>query len=175
MCSIVCGDGLPLNNAIVTLSLPTATPFSNSNSLRNPKARWNHFALFSGSRTASPKWPTTPSVNGGFMGLDYETAQQTSNAQTPTSARGLLISVCMQVHELDPRKTTLPENTSEKPQRRSTEAVDSQYAIDEINAYIAIRDNLLAEAEATTTSANVRRLSLANDFVRSCLRSVQPP
>jgi len=109
------------------------------------------------------------------MGLDYETAQQTSNAQTPTSARGLLISVCMQVHELDPRKTTLPENTSEKPQRRSTEAVDSQYAIDEINAYIAIRDNLLAEAEATTTSANVRRLSLANDFVRSCLRPAQSP
>jgi hypothetical protein len=81
----------------------------------------------------------------------------------------------MQVHELDRRKTTLPENTSEQPQRRLTKTVDSQYAVDEINAYIAIRDNLLAEAEATTTSANVRRLSLANDFVRSCLRPAQSP
>src|ERR1700674_5978399 len=105
MCSNVCGDGLPLNNAIVTLSLPTATPFSNSNSLRNPKARWNHFALFFGSRTASPKWPTTPSVNGGFMELDYKTAEQTSNAERPTSARGLLISVvCSSANSTDAKQ-----------------------------------------------------------------------
>ncbi|PYK85448.1 MAG: hypothetical protein DMF47_10250, partial [Verrucomicrobia bacterium] len=66
----------------------------------------------------------------------------------------------MQLRELDRRKTTLPEDTSEKPQRRSTTAVDPvapQYAVDEINAYIAIRDNLLAEA--TATSRNLRRLS----------------
>ena len=81
----------------------------------------------------------------------------------------------MQVHELDRRKTTLPGNTSEKPQRRSTKTVDSQYAVDEINAYIAIRDNLLAEAEATTTGANVRRLSLANHFVQSCLKPARSP
>ena len=84
----------------------------------------------------------------------------------------------MQVHELDRRKTTLPENTSEKPQRRSTKTidpVDSQYAVDEINAYIAIRDNWLAEAEATTTSANLRRLILANDFVQSCLKPARSP
>jgi len=64
----------------------------------------------------------------------------------------------MQLHELDRRKTTLPEETSEKPQRRSTKAVDpvaSQYAVDEINAYIAIRDNLLAEAEATVRQAEL--------------------
>jgi len=36
---------LPLNNAIVTLSLPTAMPLSYSNSLRNPSTRANHFAL----------------------------------------------------------------------------------------------------------------------------------
>ena len=84
----------------------------------------------------------------------------------------------MQLHELDRRETTPREDTSEKPQRRSTKAVDpvaSQYAVDEINAYIAIRDNLLVEAEATTTSANLRRLSLANDFVRSCLNPVRSP
>jgi hypothetical protein len=81
----------------------------------------------------------------------------------------------MQVHELDRRKTTLPEDTSEKPQQRSTKAVDSQYAVDEINAYIAIRDNLLAEAEATATSANLRRLSLANHVVQSCLKPARSP
>jgi hypothetical protein len=84
----------------------------------------------------------------------------------------------MQLRELDRRKTTLPEDTSEKPQRRSTTAVDpvaSQYAVDEINAYIASRDNLLAEAEATATSRNLRRLSLANDFVQSCLRPARSP
>jgi hypothetical protein len=81
----------------------------------------------------------------------------------------------MQVHELDRRKTPLPENTSGKPQRRSTKTVDSQYSVDEINAYIAIRDNWLAEAEATMTSANLRRLSLANDFVRSCLKPARSP
>jgi hypothetical protein len=84
----------------------------------------------------------------------------------------------MRLHELDRSKTTLPEAISEKLQRRSTKAIDpvaSQYAVDEINTYITIRDNLLAEAEATTTSVNVRRLSLANDFVRSCLRPAQSP
>src|ERR1700730_14951884 len=117
ICSNVWGDGLPLDNAIVTLSLPTATPFSNSNSLRNPKARWNHFALFFGSRTANPKWPTTPSVNGGFMGIAYKTAQQTSNAQTPTSARGLLISVvCRSTNLTDAKQLfpkTVPKSLSE--------------------------------------------------------------
>ena len=84
----------------------------------------------------------------------------------------------MQLRELDRRETTLPEDTSEKPQRRSTTAVDpvaSQYAVDEINAYIAIRDNLLAEAEATAARPNLRRLSLANDFVQSCLKPAWSP
>src|SRR5437867_10773419 len=42
-------------------------PLSNSNSFRNPSARSNHFALFFGSRTARPKWPTSPTVNGTFI------------------------------------------------------------------------------------------------------------
>src|SRR5439155_12590046 len=73
--SIVCGYGFPLNNAIVTYSFPTATPFSNSNCFRKPKVRSNHFALFFGSRTASPKWPTTPSSNGTFMSAVYRNEQ----------------------------------------------------------------------------------------------------
>lgn len=66
----------------------------------------------------------------------------------------------------------------QKPQRKSaaaTEPVTSKYAIDEINAYIALRDNLLSEAEATMTSAILRRLSLANDFIQSCLKPARPP
>jgi len=84
----------------------------------------------------------------------------------------------MQLHELDRRETTPREDTSEKPQRRWTKAVDPvalQYAVDEINAYIAIRDNLLAEVEATATSANLRRLILANDFVQASLKPARSP
>lgn len=84
----------------------------------------------------------------------------------------------MQLHELDQRETTLPKDTPDKPQRKSTKAVDQlalQYATAEINAYIVIRDNLLAEAEANTTTANLRRLNLANDFVRSCLKPARSP
>jgi hypothetical protein len=68
--------------------------------------------------------------------------------------------------------------TREKPQPRpatATEPVASEHAIDEINAYIAIRDNLLSEAEATTTNAILRRLSLTNDFVQSCLKQAHSP
>lgn len=57
----------------------------------------------------------------------------------------------------------------------ATEPVASNYAIDEINAYIAIRDNLLAEAQETATNAILRRLGLANDFVESCLKSARSP
>src|SRR6267143_1016343 len=61
------GAGFPLCKAIVTLSFPIAIPPSNSNCFFNPSARSNHLALFFGSRTANPKWPTTPSVNGAFI------------------------------------------------------------------------------------------------------------
>ena len=44
---------LPFDKAIITLSLPTATP--SSNSLRNPNTLMNQFVLRRGSRTASPK------------------------------------------------------------------------------------------------------------------------
>ena len=52
-----------------------ATPLSKSNSFFKPSARSNHFALFFGSRTASPKWPTTPSSNGTFMSAVYRNEQ----------------------------------------------------------------------------------------------------
>jgi hypothetical protein len=49
------------------------------------------------------------------------------------------------------------------------------YAIGEINAYIAIRDELLAEAEELRTSAKLRSLAIANEFVESCLTPSQAP
>src|SRR5258708_1723317 len=52
---------------MVTLLLPTATPSSNSKSFSNPSVCSNHFALFPGFRTARPKCPTTPTVNGIFL------------------------------------------------------------------------------------------------------------
>ena len=51
----------------------------------------------------------------------------------------------------------------------------SSEAIDEINAYIAVRDLSLAEAERIPTRGTVDRALLANEFVESCLRPVRSP
>jgi hypothetical protein len=48
-------------------------------------------------------------------------------------------------------------------------AFGSVYSIAEINAYIAIRDRLLEQAEKLTTEETLDRVSLANDFVAGCL------
>jgi hypothetical protein len=51
----------------------------------------------------------------------------------------------------------------------------SAYSIAEINAYIAIRDQLLAEAEQLRTGAKLASIALANDFVLGCLQPARPP
>ena len=48
-------------------------------------------------------------------------------------------------------------------------------AIEEISAYIAVRDQALADAERVTTRGTVDRALLANEFVESCLRPVRSP
>lgn len=48
-------------------------------------------------------------------------------------------------------------------------------AVEEINAYIAVRDQSLAEAERVPTRGTVNRALLANEFVESCLRPVRSP
>ena len=55
-----------------------------------------------------------------------------------------------------------------------TSAFGSVYSIAEINAYIAIRDDLLAEAEELQTSAKLAATELANDFVFGCLKPARP-
>ena len=51
----------------------------------------------------------------------------------------------------------------------------SVYSVAEINAYIAIRNDLLAEAEELRTPAKLDSAALANDFVLGCLRPARPP
>jgi hypothetical protein len=51
----------------------------------------------------------------------------------------------------------------------------SVYSMAEINAYIAIRNDLLAEAEELRTPAKLDSAALANDFVLGCLRPARPP
>ena len=55
-----------------------------------------------------------------------------------------------------------------------TSAFGSVYSVTEINAYIAIRDDLLAEAEELQTSAKLAATELANDFVFGCLKPARP-
>ena len=64
-----------------------------------------------------------------------------------------------------------------EPKRRKgkRESGSSKYAIGEINAYIAIRDELLAEAEQLKTASKLDGLAIANDFVESCLACSRPP
>ena len=51
----------------------------------------------------------------------------------------------------------------------------SSDAIEEINAYIAIRDRALADAERIPTRGTVDRALLANEFVETCLRPARSP
>jgi hypothetical protein len=75
---------------------------------------------------------------------------------------------------LRPRK-----NNSAKKDKSPLSAVTVQsanhYAIDEINAYIAVRDGLLGEAEQIPTEASLERLVLANNFVANSLKPTRAP
>ena len=72
-----------------------------------------------------------------------------------------------------------PAKTHSKNLRKPATAVPrgdaSRYAVDEINAYIAVRDGLLEEAEQTLTEASIQRLVLANTFVANCMRPTRHP
>ena len=73
-------------------------------------------------------------------------------------------------------KSILPAvNTDSRPTPTISSAFGSVYSIAEINAYITIRDQLLAEAEELQTSAKLASTALANDFVEGCLEPGRPP
>lgn len=66
---------------------------------------------------------------------------------------------------------------SEKPPTlaKPVEHRHLKYALDEITAYIAIRDNLLAEAEESPTTSTLHRAGIANDVVETFLKPARPP
>jgi hypothetical protein len=70
---------------------------------------------------------------------------------------------------------TVKTHSTAKIQRQRGTTVPSSYAIGEINAYIAIRDELLLEAEETATSSKLDSLTIANDFVDACLTPSRAP
>jgi hypothetical protein len=55
------------------------------------------------------------------------------------------------------------------------ECQNSEYVIGEINAFIAIRDELLVEAEEVKTASKLDSLIIANNFVESCLTPARSP
>jgi hypothetical protein len=70
-----------------------------------------------------------------------------------------------------------PKVNYQKHPHKSAKTADvshSKYIVDEINAYIAIRDSLLAEAEEVRSCAKLDSLSVANDFVETCLKPPRP-
>jgi len=67
------------------------------------------------------------------------------------------------------------KNNQRKPAHSVGRYATNQDAVDEINAYIAVRDGLLDETEAAATSAKLERLSAANEFVVNCLKPARSP
>jgi hypothetical protein len=67
------------------------------------------------------------------------------------------------------------KKNGQKPVTAVTRQNASRYAIDEINAYVAVRDELLEEAEQNPTGVGIERLILANNFVANCMRPTRHP
>ena len=62
-----------------------------------------------------------------------------------------------------------------RPATRARGESRSKQAVEEINAYIAVRDLLLVETEEITTRARLDRLTISNEFVETCLRPARSP
>jgi hypothetical protein len=72
--------------------------------------------------------------------------------------------------------STLPAAKGKsRPAPTVTPMFGSAYSVAEINAYIAIRDQLLAEAEKLHSTAKIASTALANDFVEGCLKPARSP
>jgi actin-related protein len=78
----------------------------------------------------------------------------------------------MQLHTID--RKTAPDFRTKKSETETLSDY-SACAIDEINAYIAVRDSQLTQAEQAVTLENLRRVELANAFVESCLNPARSP
>jgi len=81
-------------------------------------------------------------------------------------------------HALRGYAGVIPISDSEKQPQTLAKPVEHRhlkYALDEITAYIAIRDNLLAEAEEGPTTSTLHRACIANDVVEIFLKPARPP
>ena len=84
----------------------------------------------------------------------------------------------MQLTQPPLRTVFLPKTTTQKRRPQQTKASDfrmTSYVVDEINAYVAIRDIALGEAEKDPTSINLERVRIANEFVENCLKPARSP
>lgn len=84
----------------------------------------------------------------------------------------------MELNQPPLRTVFLPRNSSQKrrPQPpKSAEFKMRSYIVDEINAYVVIRDIAVAEVEKEPSSMNLERARIANDFVENCLKPARPP
>jgi hypothetical protein len=84
----------------------------------------------------------------------------------------------MQLTQPPLRTVFLPKNISQKrfvQQTKPSEFRMNSYVVDEINAYVAIRDIALAEVEKDPSSVNLERVRIANDFVENCLKPARSP
>jgi hypothetical protein len=74
------------------------------------------------------------------------------------------------------RESTVQFSRPERTQTRSSDhAQIGSKARDEIQAYAAIRNLLLSDAEVTTSIESLRRAAIANELVESCLRPPRSP
>ena len=84
-------------------------------------------------------------------------------------------TLCMPLHIIA-RPEKLPSHKPKAATVQVSKAVPStysQYVVDEINTYVAIRDLRVAEAERSPTAENLRQATLTNDFVETCLQRPQ--
>ena len=81
----------------------------------------------------------------------------------------------MRLTEAAPLPPVFQQTISPARTRSASTSKVSSEAIEEINAYIAVRDQSLAQAECVPTRGTVDRALLANDFVENCLRPARSP
>jgi hypothetical protein len=71
--------------------------------------------------------------------------------------------------------STKPISAKPKPVQPAKSFGGHHYAVEEIGAYMAVRESLLVEAQENLTEAALQRLILANNFVANCLRPATGP
>jgi hypothetical protein len=76
------------------------------------------------------------------------------------------------------RKVFLPKKNSQNRRGLLPHPADlrmTSYIVDEIHAYVVIRDLAVAEAEKEPNMLNVERACIANEFVEKCLNPARTP